>query len=122
MNCKQCDSGDNCERTNDIKFREYHDWLIPFKCKICQCSYYFCSICYTKRFESNKRKCIFIKKRVNRHLLYHSDDIQNKRIRFTELNKVRMKRSNNYFVRQCMSINTLQLQHVFVTYFIMKSK
>ena len=75
-----------------------------------------------KRFESNKRKCIFIKRRVTICLQYHSDDIKNKRIRFTELNKVRMKGSNNYFIRQYMSINTLQLQHVFVTYFIMKSK
>ena len=94
MNCEQCNSGDNCERANHIKFREYHDWLIPFKYKICQYSYFLCNICHTKRFQSNKRKYIFIKRRVIRHLLYHSDVIKNKRIWFTELNKVRVKISN----------------------------
>ena len=94
MNCEQCNSRDNCERDNNTKFREYHDWLIPFKCKICQCSYVLCNICHTKRFESNKRKCMFIKRKVTRHLQYYSDNIKNKRIRFTELNKASMKISN----------------------------
>ena len=98
MNCKQCDLGGNRGRANNIKFREYYDLLIPFKCKIYQCSYYFCNIYYTKRFESNKKECIFIKRRVTRYLQYHSDDIQYKRIPFTELNKVKMKGSKNYFV------------------------
>ena len=90
MNCEQCNSGDNYERADDIKFREYHNWLIPFNCKIYQCSYFLCNICHAKIFESNKRKCICIKRRVTRHLQYHNDDIKNKKIRFTELNKVRM--------------------------------
>ena len=48
MNCEQCNTGDNCERWDDIKYREYHDWLIPFKCKKCRCCFFYATYAIQK--------------------------------------------------------------------------
>ena len=36
MNCEEFNSEDNSRRRKDNSFNEYNDWMIPFKCNICQ--------------------------------------------------------------------------------------